>query len=641
MTMLKSTTGRNDTKKQAILARAARGARAVQGRMLEELENRVMMTSIPTGAITAFNTTTISGYAFNTDDGQLPQKIVVTINGTVASDASLVADQNSAAVPAAVGSPFHGFTFTMPQLAPGVKNTVVVTAVSPTTGAKKVLQSGTLINAAPSGKITLNKTGTDLSGYAYDPDAGAPIMLQVDIDGVAGTPFATNLFNATAAKVFHTGSLTLGFDLPGSYVGHVVEVYGTDTPTGSLTLLFSNNHKPVGKVEVNNGVVVSGWALDPDSGANPINVLVKVDGVTLAGTPTAANLNHAGSVNGHGFSVAIPGLTPGKHTVAVYTIDGQSNLQALLKSATVINNPPTGAVTSITSTTITGWALDKDLGASPTTINVYVDDSVFATGIVANGTTGKLTGSQKGHGFTVDISSLGTGSHSITITALDNRVSAQQEVVIYDDFINNHPPIGKLQSATVQTLTGFAYDLDAITMNIPVDIYVDGVYAKTVTADQVNADPSIPAGANHGFVATMPPLSYGTHKIDIYAAESQGNVSVLIGSATVTKANHPQGSFEAASATTVTGWAADPDAVGQAVTVQVYVNGVPVVTDAVTDQARPDVQASAPFNTNVFNLYGFSITLPTLSSGTNVIDVYAVDVNNNSLQWLGEKSVVV
>ena len=48
------------------------------------------------------------------------------------------------------------------------------------------------------------------------------------------------------------------------------------------------------------------------------------------------------------------------------------------------------------------------------------------------------------HGFAVDLSSLPPGSHSVTVTAVDNRTSDENEVVIFDDFINNHTPIGSI-----------------------------------------------------------------------------------------------------------------------------------------------------------------------------------------------------
>ena len=64
-------------------------------------------------------------------------------------------------------------------------------------------------------------------------------------------------------------------------------------------------------------------------------------------------------------------------------------------------------------------------------------------------------------------------------------------------------------------------------MAIPVDVYVDGVFSATLTAGQPRADVDAVLGSpNHAFSGNLPAMSFGSHKIDLYASESQGNVSV-------------------------------------------------------------------------------------------------------------------
>jgi len=612
--------------------------------LAEALEPRTLLSTTPTGAVAVFSNATISGWAFNSDDGSLPVNIVITING---NSTTLSANQNEV-LNTTLGSPLHGFSFTVPTLPPG-KSNVTVKAVSTTSGTSKILKSGTLTNPAPTGAITLSKDGSTLSGYVHDADSANPIQVRTDVDGVAGTPFTTNLLNPAAANKFHTGSLTLGFSQTGSFLGHVVEVYAIDAPSNTPVLLFTNNKKPTGKVTINDGFSVQGYAFDPNSGATPIDVEVTVDGVLLSGTPSLANINNAslqktlGSID-HGFNIAIPGLTPGKHTINVYALDGQAGAQApvLIGSKTVTNAVPTGGLLSVTNSTITGWALDPDLGTAPTTVNLYVDDSIFNDApITASANLPGLSGSKKGHGFSIDISSLPTGSHSITLTVIDNRTSDGSEVVFYDSFINNHKPIGSFESANGTTLTGWAYDPDTADQPIPVDIYVDGVYAQTVSADVSRSDvPQLQSLPNndHGFTANLPALSFGTHRIDIYASESQGNVSVLLGSKTVTNAR-PIGAVESIDTTTLIGWAADPDVIGTSVQVEVFVNGGLAVTGT-ANIARPDLLTNPPLSSDPnFDNYGYSLTLTGLVSGNNQVDVYAVDPNNGMLSPI--KSQVV
>lgn len=613
--------------------------------LAEALEPRTLLSSTPTGTVATFTNSTISGWAFNSDDGSLPVNIVITINGV---STTISADQDDAPLQATLGSQYHGFSYTVPTLPPG-KSTVTVQAVSTSTGTTKTLKSGTLTNPAPTGAVTISKDGSTITGYAHDADSAGPIEVRIDVDGVQGTPFTTNVFNQTAANKFHTGNATLGFSETGSFLGHVVEVYAIDQPSDTPVLIYSNNKKPIGKVTVNDGFTVAGYAFDPNSGATPIDVEVEIDG-QLLGSPTLANTVNAslqktlGSTD-HGFSITIPGLTPGKHVISVYAIDGQDSSLApvLIGSKTVTDAVPVGGVTSITSTTITGWALDPDLGTQAATINVYVDDSIFGT-YTASQSLPNLSGSKKGHGFTVDISSLPAGSHSITLTVDDNRTSDDSEVVFYDSFIDDQKPVGVFESASGTTLTGWAYDPDTPGSPIPVDIYVDGVYAETVSADIARSDvpqlQSLSSNA-HGFSADLPALSFGTHKIDIYASESQGNVSVLIGSKTVTN-TRPIGAVESINATTVTGYAGDIDTLGQSIEVEVYVNGVLAVTGT-ANIARPDlVETGAPFAADPgFDDYGYSLTLTGLTSGANEVDVYAVDSNNGMLSPIKSEIVTV
>src|SRR6185369_15340428 len=89
--------------------------------------------------------------------------------------------------------------------------------------------------------------------------------------------------------------------------------------------------------------------------------------------------------------------------------------------------------------------------------------------------------------------------------------------------------------------SGWAYDPDAPEQALAVDVYVDGTYATTVTAnvDRHDLGDTLPT-PGHGFAGALPVLGFGVHKVEFYAAESQGNVSVLIGSRMVTN-NRPVG----------------------------------------------------------------------------------------------------
>jgi hypothetical protein len=604
--------------------------------LLEALESRTLLSAIPTGAIDVLNRTNIMGWAYDADDKAGAVNIQITINGTPTTIAANTARPDLVPV---VGSAYHGFSFTMPTtLAPG-NATVVIKAVSPTTGASKVLKQMTLNNPAPTGWIDI-KSGTRIAGWAYDTDSTSPIQIEIDVDGAAGTPFATNVARPDIAGKARFA--TAGFDVSGNYAGHVVEVFAIDAPSGVKTLLYTNNHPPTGWVDVSDGYTIKGWAQDPDNPTASINVITKIDGITLGTTTLAGDsrpdlVNALGSAN-HGFTVTIPGLNPGTHNISVYAVDGQASSAApvLISSKTITNRPPVGHIDVVNSNIIKGWALDPDLGATPTTVSIYVDDLLFQT-VTANQSRPDLTrgyGSPN-HGFTVDLSSLPAGSHSITVTAKDNRTSDEDDVVIYDDFINNTQPRGVVDTISENTIYGWAQDPDAPTTAIPVDIYIDGVYNKTTTANVNRPDLTSAIGsANHGFSVTLPEMTFGTHRIDVYASESQGNVSTLIGAKTVTN-RPPVGMIDLANSTTLAGWIADADTPTQSLDFKVFINGVEAAsgTANVTRNDLTPTLGSAN--------HGFWITLPTLSSGRNQIDLYAVDKNNGLLSYIKSAVIVV
>jgi hypothetical protein len=621
----------------------ARRRRSARG-LLEALEPRALFSSVPTGVISQFTRSQISGWAYNPDDGAAPVNIEITVNG---AKTLLAADDLFTGIAVKVGSPYHGFTYSLPSDLPPGNSAVSIVAVSTTTGARKVLKTGTVTNPPPLGKVTA-LTATRITGWAYDPDSGSPIRVRVDVDGTTVYQAATDVPRPDLTKKYHVDNL--GFDITGDFANHVVEVYAIDATSGQAKLLFTNNLPPKGKVEACDGFTVSGYAWDPNDPAAAVNIKVTIDGVTLSGTPRPANDTRAdlttliGSAN-HGFTVTIPGLTPGKHTVRVYALDGQAGGAApvLLGSKVISNAAPSGKVESITSTLIKGWAVDPDTKDAPATVKVYVDDNDPVT-VTADQLTATAHLGSKNHGFSIDLTPFGGGSHAVTVTVVDNRTSNENEIVIYDNFINNHVPVGAFDLLTGTTLGGWAYDADAGGGPIEVDIYVDGVYTLTAVADQPrqDVDGNLPT-PNHAFLVDLPELGFGTHRIAVYAAESQGNVAVLIGSKSVTN-KRPVGAIEAVNGTTLTGWAADPDRLGESLLIKVYVNGALALTTT-ADDPRDDLAGTAPLSAVPgYTSYGYSISLAGVSglaSGANQVDVFAVDLNNGKISPLGSRVITV
>jgi len=587
---------------------------------------RILSTTIkvgpPTGQVSTFNTSTISGWAFNPSSSSAPMDVVITINGV---STTIKADEYVTGLEKKCGTAYHGFTFDMPVLPPGT-STVTVDLVDPSTGQIVRLRSGKLTNSPPKGSVSLS--ANRIIGSATKAGMTGSLQIRIDIDGVAGTPFMAN----DPCKV--SNGMNVGFNVEGDFAGKVVEVYAYDSESGIPVLIWTNNRLPKGAVTSGNGWTVSGWAVDPDNPSKPIQVQIFIDGELL--TTTTANIarpdvqSKAGAL-GVGFFVDIPGLYPGTHTITVYAIDGQANSAqpVLIGSYKVTNAPPTGKVQVLNTSVISGYAYDPDLGDTPTIVKIYVDGKFFKA-VLAD----EPNATMPGHGFSVDLSELPAGSHAIMVTAMDDRATDQPEVVFFDDFLNNQTPIGKIESVTGTTITGWAYDPDAPTSPAEFDIFVDGKYYTTVLADVNRPDLAATlgaAGTAHGFEVALPPLTFGTHTITAYAAESQGHVAVLIGEMKVTN-NRPIGAIESISPTCIIGWAYDPDIPTDSLTIIVYINGQLAAT-GMADQTRPDLL------TSIGSIYhGFSIPL-SLNPGTNRVDVYALDPNNELLSLIGTRTI--
>ncbi len=610
----------------------AHGTRA----LLESLESRTLLASNPIGYIDVANRSILAGWTLDQDEGPLPMNVEITINGTLYTT---LANQYRPDLVPYFGFSYHGWSFTPPTTLPTGASSLAVDAVNTATGERTRLGERTLHNPAPVFAVE-EASSTRLRGYVFDSDKPTGgTKIRIDIDGVLGTPFAATV--ARSDLLGTLGTANVGFYVTGSYTGKVVEIYSIDDPSNTATRIWTNNQTPYGSLDFADSTIVFGWAFDPDAPEKAVNIRIDIDGV--AGTPFAAgnvraDLQSYLGTSAHGFVKNFSDLTPGSHTASIYMLDPEvtTATPVLLRTIVLTNQAPTGVVDSVNSTQIQGWAYDADLGAAPVNVRVYVDDFLFTT-VAAGNTRNDLLpyfGSAN-HGYSINLSSLDPGSHSITVTVEDNRSSVNDETVIFDGFINNTAPYGFFDSISHSTLFGWVQDPDAPTSSIDVDIYIDNVYVGTSLADITRSD-LIPyvGSANHGFAIDLPPLSFGTHTISVYAAESQGTVSTLIGSKTVTNLR-PTGSFDFASSTTIWGWAADYDLPSTPLDILVYINGVPTLSES-AGNARADL---IPYFGNAD--HGFNITLPVLSAGTYQIDLYALDKNNGLRTNIGSRIITL
>jgi hypothetical protein len=622
----------------ARLARA-RQRRAARRRTLETLEPRLLMAANPIGHVDSLSASSIAGWAFDATDGAAPVSIQVQVNGTDirAGQSAFLANLRRDDL-ASFGSLYHGFAITLDPATIGPGSNAVAVYAQDSAGNRTLLKQQTLTDAAPIGHVD-GITANAVYGWLFDADR-SPVNYRIDIDGVAGTVQTAN--QPRNDLLNYLGRSDLGFSATGDYAGHTVEVYAIDSPSGKAVLMGSNNHPPIGTVDVANQQMLLGWAYDADFGTAAVNLRVDIDGVAGVLTGTA-NLQRPDLVSylgsgAHGYQLTMPALTPGAHDVKIYVLDSHSSAapETLLRDVTITNAAPLGHLDVNSDTLIAGWAYDSNAGAAAIDVSLYIDYQLYQT-VAANQARPDLSGylGSANHGFSFDVSSIPALSHSVTITMHDSSHAANDEVVLYDEFVHNSPPVGTLDGVASNAVYGWAFDPDMGAGAINVDLYVDDVYISTTSANQTRNDLSGYLGSpNHGYSIALPTLSFGNHRIDIYAAESQGLVSQRIGTRTVTNMA-PIGRLDTLAGGFAYGWAADFSDPNAAVQVKLVVDGVAL------DPVSANLLRSDLVNFAGNGLHGYKSALPTLGAGLHEITAYAIDLTNGSSVVLGTRLLTV
>ncbi len=496
-----------------------------------------------------------------------------------------------------------------------------------------------------------------VSGWAWSAAAGAAaVNVRVDIDGVAGTPFAANLTRTDLQGVL--GSTGHGFSMvmPNLPAGtHTIKVY--EVPASGAAVLLGTDiisgtraSPPAGYIDAASVSSVSGWAFDPNGGANAISVQVDVDGVRMA-SGTASNTRNdltavVGSPN-HGFTLSWTGTGPGTHTVTVYAVDYAYNISVLLGSAVVTNRAPTGWVDTANRQTVSGWAFDADAGATPIQVRVDIDGvpgTPFLASNVRNDLTGYAPVGSPDHGFSLPVpTTLSSGQHTVVVMAQDypggGFVQIGTTQIIPALVGSTHAPIGWVDVANRQTVSGWAFDADAGATPIQVRVDIDGVPGTPVLAGDVRNDLTgyKPVGSpDHGFSFPMPTLSSGQHTVAVYAQDYPGSNFVQIGSTQIIPANRaPFGWIDVANRQTISGWAFDPDAGAMSISVRIDVDGV-LGTPILAGNPRGDLTGYKPVGSPN---HGFSYSLSGLPSGPHTIVVWMLDYAGSGWVQLGTRNV--
>jgi hypothetical protein len=387
--------------------------------------------------------------------------------------------------------------------------------------------------ATPPGTVTV-------SGAALDPDTPDPVDADVYVDGsfvrrtTASAPRpAESGYAAWGDTHGFSTSLTL---TDGTHQVCVYALNAPETP-GSNHLLGCSpvavTHTPKGSVEsvvqTVEGLVVTGWALDPDTAASSA-VDVAVDTATpvqaranLSRPDIAATYPDLGAL--HGFRVVLPDLTAGTHQLCVTLLNvsgSPGTPTALPCTSPVVRHDPVGVAPVLgrrgNAVTASGWAVDPD-SASAVETHLWVDGK-FALSTVASATRSDITAPWNGygaaHGWTASLD-LTAGTHKICAYGINVGTGTNSQLGCTTTVVK-HSPFGNLSSVTRRSdglaLYGWAIDPDT-TGGVTVRILFDGKQVRLLgavlsRADVGSAYPDY--GPKHGFSTLLHP-GRGRHTV--------------------------------------------------------------------------------------------------------------------------------
>jgi hypothetical protein len=188
------------------------------------------------------------------------------------------------------------------------------------------------------------------------------------------------------------------------------------------------DHLPTGAIETTSLSTITGWAWDADSGADPVKVRMDIDGqigpLVDADGAHAALTGKAGS-GGHGFTLSLPALSVGKHTLAIYAVNTPTDAAprdvTLLGKVTLTNRAPAAAIELANSAVIAGWVQDQDSPEAAVQMQISVDGQVYGpfNADQPRPDLQKKLGSAD-HGFSFDVASnLALGAHQVEVDLFD------------------------------------------------------------------------------------------------------------------------------------------------------------------------------------------------------------------------------
>lgn len=202
---------------------------------------------------------------------------------------------------------------------------------------------------------------------------------------------------------------------------------------------------------------------------------------------------------------------------------------------------------------------------------------------------------------------------------------------------------GSLDEASSEWVRGWVIDLSQPAEPIEVQLYIDGRFAESRTADFPYPNllsTRLTPNDRHGFFFYTPPLETGEHEARVYAvhesASGERQTLSLIGSplkfqiVSLPAAPFFRGWLDLANAEVVRGWVADILVPTAHVDVHLYIDGR-FIESRKADYPRPDLQARGFFEDD---RHGFFFITPLLPYGEHEARVYAARKSGEKVESL-------
>ena len=562
------------------------------------------------GSLDTVNCQKIIGWAADRNRPNQPISVRIYNGATVL--ANITALESRPGVGTLLGdNGWHGFTFTVPpSLHDGKAHNIHVVYETDSTadigGSPKML---TGCGPAYVGYVD-SASCSGISGWIADTDRLAVPLVLALWDG------ATQIASITANRQRGDVGAVLGdsgfhgfqFPLPDGYANGAshslqirYEASSTQVPGSPVTLTCGSVPRYAGYVDSASCSGISGWAADRVRPNVPLTVTLW-DGSTQIGSTTAnGSRGDVGALLGdnglHGFTLAIP--------IGTASLISQTLQVRYETSATQVPGSPVtlncggvnyaGYVESSSCAGISGWAADRSRLNVPLTVTLWDGatqiGSTTASG--SRGDVGAFLGDGGLHGFSIPLPS-GTAngvSHALQVRYETSTSQVPGSPVALTCGGSSYT--GWFDRAGCDALSGWAADKGKLNQPISVDILDGATLLTTVVANGSRGDVGGVLGDNglHGFsVATPAALMDGkAHSMQVrYSGSTQfvGNSPQALTCSTGASAF--TGWVDTVGCSSISGWAANKNALNASISVEIY-DGSTLLGTSAACASRSDV----------------------------------------------------